>query len=451
MNNDNPSRWEGTHLYSRVTPGRKARTASLVRDEAAARLREDREKRKLEAEERRRSLSVGSLTTVMSGTRGAGAKGGAGKRTSIPAPGGRRGSSASMGDGESGQDSAGTTQTPRATPEATPETTPTGNSASDATSHGLDPAQAAFFLAMEARLTAASKKSVDEISGLFHRNIERIDSNTKAISELKDNDKCLEKKLIETIKESESRSIEREREMELRMSEMMKKKVEDAVSATTISARAAAASVALLPTAPAVQSRREKAYNLCRRSLKVWPVRGDDLMDELKVFLSQRLKLSDPVIAALGIVEVSRRPGQIAEGRSEVLVTFECFEDRDLVKAAGPSLAGQTDAGLMIHVPGHLLDNLHALNGVGYSIKKNNPGVRRAVKFDDEKQDIYMDIKIGDQWRRITPAEARQVAPSLPSSGSRGSRNLSVEDLSALVQGDPVEGINAVVIPEDSA
>lgn len=233
--------------------------------------------------------------------------------------------------------------------------------------------------------------------------------------------------------------------MEERIKTAMERKFADSV----VSTRAAAASAALQPISATQQSRREAAYNLCRRSLKAWPVGGEDLSDAFLVFLHDKLRLSDASIAALGKIEVSRRPGRVAEQKLEVLATFESREDRDAVKAAGPNLAGQENVGMLIHVPGHLLDNLHALNSVGYSIKQKNQGVRRSVKFDDENQDIYMDIKINDSWRRITPAEARQVANTIPKAPGRGSRNLSVEDLSALVQGEAVEGINVVEIPDN--
>ena len=443
MGDNKPNRWEGTHLYSRATPGRKAKTASTVKEEAIARLQREREKRKLEAEERRRSLSVGSLTT-MSGTKAKKPPARGPTSSAIPGPGTRRRSSLSAGDGDLLLDSA-TGTAPAGDPPGL-ESTSDADADTSGANHGIDPAQAAFFFAMEERLKKASQKSVEELSGLFRRNIERIDSNTKAIAELKITDK----KLLDTLTETEARAIEREKNMEDRITDTLKKKVDDAINAATISTRSAVASAALQANSGAVLSRRERAYNLCRRSLKAWPVAGEDLVDTFKVFLSQRLKLGDHQISTLGPLDVSRRPGQAAETRSEVLVTFDCKEDRDLVKAAGPNLAGQSDAGLMIHVPGHLLDNLHALNGVGYTIKQRNTGVRRAVKFDDDNQDIFMDIKIGDQWRRITPAEARQVAQSLPSTSTRGSRNLSVEDLTALVQGDPVVGLNAVVVPADA-
>ena len=440
-----PNRWEGTHLYSK-TPGRRARTASQVKEEALAKLRAEREKRKQEADERRRSLSVGSLSTEMTGARGKRSLGSAGKAGSaIPTPDGRQGQ----------QDTPSSEQPKQAGQEQATAGEQPGNSAAGAPAGpspppGIDPSTAAFFYAMEGRLKSAAKETAGEITNLFQRNIERIDSNTKAITELRQNDKQLEKKMVEALGQSEARAEVRERQMEKRITDALTKKVDEAVSATNISARSAVASASAQPLSRSQQERREMAYHLCRRSLKAWPVDGPDLVDSFRVFMANKLKISDATIEAMGPITVTRRPGKVAEQKLEVLVTFDTKEDRDLVKAAGPSLAGMDNVGLLIHVPGHLLDNLNALNNVGYNIKMNNAGVRRSVKFDDENLDIFMDIKIRDQWRRITPSEARQVASTMPrSAGGRGSKNLSVEDISALVQGDAVVGLNVEEVPPD--
>ena len=446
MNGKQPNRWEGTHLYGRSTPGRRVRTASSVREEAIAKLQEEREKRKQLAEEKRRSLSVGSLASspAMSNRSKKGpARGG----IPVPTPAGQ----SNQGGGE-GNDSAPDEEMQTNQDKANSAGTATGagatgsaGSAQGETSHGIDPAQAAFFLAMEARLKKAAQKSVEDVSGLFQRNIERIDNNTKAISDMRAADAMREKKMSEKLDELEARAISREQDMEERLRTALERKFVD----TAISAKSAAASIGAQNLSVAQINRREAAYHLCRRSLKAWPVNGEDLQDAFRVFLNNKLKLSDATIAALGNIEVQRRPGRVAEQKLEILAVFECKEDRDVVKAAGVNLAGQENVGLLIHVPGHLLDNLHALNSVGYSIKQKNQGVRRAVKFDDENLDIFMDIRINDQWKRITLAEARQVANSIPRKQGGASRNLSVEDLSALVQGEAVEGINVVEVPDN--
>ena len=440
MGDERPSRWEGTHLYSKHTPGRRARTASLVRVEAAAKLREEREKKKLEAEERRRSLSVGSLSANMSGAK-AGPKAKSTGKSGLPGPTTTR-TQPSPGPSTESRD-------PTPSPGETGDGPTSAGDDVGVVAPGIDPNTAAFFYAMESRLQTAAKKTVDDVSNLFQRNIERIDNNTKAIAELKVMDKQLENRVVDLLSRSEERAIAREKKLESRITAAIAKKLDQSVNATSLSTRAAVATGATVALSVPQQERREASYNYCRRSLKAWPVQGDDLNDAFMVFLKTKLRVANETIANLGPITVSKRPGRVAEQKLEVLAVFDSLEDRDLIKASGPNLAGQENVGLMIHVPGFLLDSLHALNNVGYHIKQNHQGVRRSVKFDDENMSIYMDIKICDQWKRITPAEAKQVVGALPSTGGKASRNLSVEDLSALVQGDAVAGLNVTEIPAD--
>ena len=80
-------------------------------------------------------------------------------------------------------------------------------------------------------------------------------------------------------------------------------------------------------------------------------------------------------------------------------------------------------------------------------MKSAAAGVRRVVKFDDENQDPMLDVKIGDQWRRIRPAEALAaknsksfVAPSGPQ--EMDSSNIA-DFFAGLKTGTPASGANA--------
>ena len=195
-------------------------------------------------------------------------------------------------------------------------------------------------------------------------------------------------------------------------------------------------------------NKREAAFHFCRRSLKLWPVEGEDIQDAVRRFLATKLGLSDARIRALGSIEVSPLPGKAARERKEILATFETREDRDSVKANGINLAGHRGVGMALHVPGHLMDNLVALNGLGYSIKLKNPGTKRTVKFDDARQDLFLDICIGGSWKRISPEEAKQVMKEVPNTS--GSQSITIADLTSLVKGDKSAGeVSAVVLPED--
>ena len=52
---------------------------------------------------------------------------------------------------------------------------------------------------------------------------------------------------------------------------------------------------------------------------------------------------------------------------------------------------------MSLHVPSHLVNNLFALKSVAYNIKTNTKGVKCSVKFDDQLQDLYLDIFVGGQ------------------------------------------------------
>ena len=54
--------------------------------------------------------------------------------------------------------------------------------------------------------------------------------------------------------------------------------------------------------------------------------------------------------------------------------------------------------------------------------------VRRVIKFDDDNQDVMMDIKIDDNWRRVRPADALRAKRNTPSLAS-GPANMSLENI----------------------
>ena len=40
--------------------------------------------------------------------------------------------------------------------------------------------------------------------------------------------------------------------------------------------------------------------------------------------------------------------------------------------------------------------------------------IRRVVKFDDENMDLMMDVKVGGDWRRVYPADAKAARENHP-------------------------------------
>ena len=275
---------------------------------------------------------------------------------------------------------------------------------------GVDKDLKAFLIAMKEDINRTTNAAVDKID-------RRIDENSKQIAELKQG--------------------AQRRDAEL-----------DSIIASKVRQEVAKIGEKVTGTDSKLANKRETSYNLCRRTLKMWPIRSDDKVDEIRSFLANQLGFDTERIRALGDIELGRAPGKKAQERGEILAVFETKEDRDAVKAGGINLAGKKDVGMSVHVPGHLMDNLVALNGVGFLIKNKHNGVKRAIKFDDQRQDIYLDICINNNWRRITPAEARTAMEKNPQM-SNTTGNLSLDDLTNLIQGEAVEGLTAVVLPGD--
>ena len=387
------NRWEGTHLYSRSAGRKRPRTVADLREEAAARRESDREKRLAEAR----------------GTGDSAAKepaGDAQPESTTPGP------SPELSANQDNTDMPGSNKKKRNAsgrtndvPEDQHEPNPTGA--------GIDPALKNFLLSIKTDINSSTNEAISRID-------KRIEKTEENIQELK------------------TRMDVQDKRIEAKIAREVAK-----LGVAPSSSKAVGAAAA---------SRREEAYFLCRRSLKIWPIEGEDLADAVRVFFATNLGMTDDRVRALGDLVVAPAPGRAPRERKEVLVTFDSSDDRDAVKALGSSLAGQRAAGMSVHVPGHLLDSLYALNGVGYSIKNKNEGVRRSIKFDDLQQDIYLDIFVAGQWRKITPAEARNALKKLPtSSASLISNTLSSDDISSLIQGEAVPGLTAVVIPDDSA
>ena len=325
------ARWEGTHTYSRSDP-KRPRTAAQVREEALKRIQEDRAKRNL-LSERRRSLPVRGPSCPVQ------------QPPSTPPP-VRQPSctnpnpapqileseldseveilseSNQASEGEAHVTMPGSNKKKRHASSAKPD--------EEGASGGLNNDLKAFLTSMKEDINRATNEAVDRID-------KRIDENAARITELKED------------------MNRRDAVLETKISSQIRQEV----------AKIAATGTVFKPSEIGGKSseKRERSYNWCRRTLKMWPVRGDDLVDEVKSFLSNHLGFNAAKIVSLGTIEVSRAPGRAANDRAEILATFETKEDRDLVKAGGVNLAGKQDIGMAVHVPGHLMDNLVASGG----------------------------------------------------------------------------------------
>ena len=193
--------------------------------------------------------------------------------------------------------------------------------------------------------------------------------------------------------------------------------------------------------------KQEEAYWLHRRSLSMWPLLGDDVGAALRTFLTQKLRFTEEQIRDMGRISFRRLKEPLSKARKEVFCTFETKEARDTVKGASKHLASEgAGVGLRAQFPGFLLDNFRLLENIGYNLRAGDETVRRAVKFDDAALDLMMDVKLGDEWKRIRPAEARVAVQNNPKI-RRGPEEMTGEDLSSLVSTalskTPATGANA--------
>ena len=404
-----PSRWEGTQTYPRANPSRR-RTVAQVHEDMAERLRADREKRRIGVEKLRRN-SIAALPTKTPETTTEAEEEVFFDATEESMPGSNKKKRQASGSAASavGADQTGTPSTEHSVP---------GRS-------GVDPDMLALLMSIKKDISDTTRSAVDKID-------QRIDENAKAIQKVGEDTTMEVRKLRQHCEESQAKFEEKiEKQLDIRDQKIERRLLTLEAKSPAISSRVVTQT-----------SKQDEAYHSVRRTLKLWPVRGDDLEDALKVFLGTNLKISKERIESLGKIIVKPAFGKIARDRHEVLATFECCEDRDFTKSMGINLAGLSGLGMSLHVPGHLLDNFYALNSIGYNIKKNQEGVKRSIKFDDSVQDIYLDIFIGGQWKRILPSQARSALKSAPAAaGSASGSGISASDLISLVQGEAFPGI----------
>ena len=145
------------------------------------------------------------------------------------------------------------------------------------------------------------------------------------------------------------------------------------------------------------RKRREDRYWECRRALRLRPiVPGTNLEEAVREYMIEHLKLSDSFMDSIGPFSARRIPfGPAAKVKNEVLVPYQSTDVRDAVKSAARNLAGKgSDFGVRLEVPDHLKSAMKALQAMSFEIKQKYPSARRNVLFDDESQDLVLDLSL---------------------------------------------------------
>ena len=166
---------------------------------------------------------------------------------------------------------------------------------------------------------------------------------------------------------------------------------------------------------------RMRQFEMSRRSLKIWPIEGDD-QDSMRAgvlsFMTGALSIPHDSVEGLGIIRVTRvRSNQAGNVYLEVCVEFSNAESRDIVAGLGHRLSGYIEgdrptAGIRMDIPPFLASTFRTLQNVGYNLKKRHGRLtRKYIKFDDENYDLYLEIRLeGEyQWTRIDSALAREI------------------------------------------
>ena len=114
---------------------------------------------------------------------------------------------------------------------------------------------------------------------------------------------------------------------------------------------------------------------------------------------------------------------------AEVLVVFQTSQQRDAVQSYAFNLATHNGgAGMRMDIPDFLRGLFRQFETHAINLKNKYGSVKRAIKFDDLENSLYMDVKLEDSdWHRITAQEIREVKPVAPPPPQGTSRSTAAE------------------------
>ena len=304
--------------------------------------------------------------------------------------------------------------------------------------------------AMETRFSEAEKKA-DSLRGEL---IGKLDANDRAVSELQMavTDVTLsvdgnQRAIHEVRAEVERREVELPGKVRAIVQDVLDKSrgQADRTTRTGPRHRPLASSSPASTTDKPPDSRPDDAYDLARRSLRLWPVsREGDIQARTREFLVNELHIDQQYVVELCFtVKRSARPARggdkdqaASKVRDEVLVTLENTRERDEVRSHARNLE-KKGRGLRLEIPDHLWPSFRVLQDLGYELKQKNALLRRNVLFDDASRDLRLDFSIdASEWKSVSPEEARKTLKSCRPSRSAGRASASVTELEGLL-GNP--------------
>ena len=279
--------------------------------------------------------------------------------------------------------------------------------------------------AMETRFSEADRKS-DSLRGEL---VSKLDANDKAVSELQlavtdvtlsvdDNQRAIH----EVRAEVERREVELPGKVRAIVQDVLDKSRQERGRDLPSGPRhrplgGARASSPTIAAEPGNRPNNEEAYNLARRSLRLWPVsREGDLDTRTREFLVSELLLDQQYV--VGLVFTVRRTAGQAKGKDrdqtaprvkdEVLVAFASTRERDEVRSHAKNLE-KKGRGLRLEIPDYLWPSFRVLQDLAYELKQKNASLRRNIIFDDSCRDLRLDFANNSDWRSVSPDEARKT------------------------------------------
>ena len=186
---------------------------------------------------------------------------------------------------------------------------------------------------------------------------------------------------------------------------------------------------------PVQSSENERAFLRSRRSIRIWPIgEAAGLEEGVTTFLKKSLCIPETVVDGLTLERVEKlsqtRRSKVQDG---VLVTFETAQQRDVVQSYASNLAPiQGRAGLRLDIPDFLRGLFRLFESHAAALKAEYGSLKRAIRFDDAEQSLFMDVKLEDtDWHRISADDMRGIEER-----KKASRQSNNEGLSAAARAE---------------
>ena len=197
---------------------------------------------------------------------------------------------------------------------------------------------------------------------------------------------------------------------------------------------------AALLSPPSTSGKKEDAYLLARRSIRLWPVsREGSLRDRAVKFLVNELLMDQQHASNLDFtvrrIGGTRQPGSAAAVKDEVLLAFASTRDRDEVRSYAKNLE-RRGRGVRLEVPDHLWPSFRVLQSIAFELKQKNGALKRNILFDDSAMDLKLDVFLNEQWRTIYPAGARASLSKLGRVPVAGRSAIPPDELDSLLAND---------------